>query len=87
MGGCHRAFCVEQSSTITLRPVWITFQCYNFSVVAVAAIVVAVVAVVVVAVVAVVAVVVAAVVAAICSKTAVNGQLSLLKSYPNSPYC
>ena len=43
-----------------VRPVWITFLCYNFSVVAVFT--------------------------AIYSKTAVNGQLSLLKSYPNWPY-
>ena len=44
---------------LLLRPVWITFQCYNFSVVAVFAV--------------------------IYSKMVVNGQLSLLKSYPNCP--
>ena len=42
-----------------VRPVWMTFLRYNFSV--------------------------AAVCAVICSKTAVNGQSSLLKSYPNWP--
>ena len=48
-------------SLLLLRPVWITFLCYNFSVVAVFAV--------------------------IYSKTMANGQLSLLKSYRNCPYC
>ena len=43
----------------TVQAVWITFQSYNFSAVAVFAV--------------------------ISSKTAANGHLSLLKSYPNWP--